>query len=104
MYRIHHPSTHQETRLEQFCALFNTELKALYDSGETGVEHQANHTAILNRMENLELVQEQANTNINQLYTNQETITSKVDQDGASVPGAIITSGESVFSANESLA
>ena len=56
LHRTQHPSTHQETRLERFCALLNTELKALYDSGETGVENQANQSTILNRMENLELV------------------------------------------------
>ena len=68
------------------------------------MKHQANRTEMLGRIADMEIQQEQANSNIDQLYNNQEIIVTKVDQEGTSVPGAISTSGETAFSANESQA
>ena len=57
---------------------------------------------MLGRMADMELQQEQAKINIDQLYNNQESIVAK--HEGTSIPGAISTSGETAFSANESQA
>ena len=57
---------------------------------------------MLGRMADMELQQEQAKINIDQLYNNQESIVAK--HEGTSIPGAISTSGETAFSATESQA
>lgn len=86
----------------EFSDLYIAGLKALFDGGDTGPKQQAHHTELLGRINNIESQQEQTNTNIDQLYDNQESIAAK--QDGASIPGAISTSGETAFSAAESQA
>ena len=57
--------------LPEFSDLYNRDLKALFDGGDTGTKHQAHHTEMMGRLDDIEIQQEQANSNIDQLYDNQ---------------------------------
>ena len=45
--RTDHPTTHHETRWVRFTLFYNRELKILHSNGDTGNNHQANHTTVL---------------------------------------------------------
>ena len=100
-----HPGTHLATRWLRFTLFYNRELKVLHSNGDTGNSHQANHTSVLtSRVDDLERGLIQSESNIEQIYSNQEAIESRPNHDGASIPGAISTSGGSAFGTGESLA
>jgi len=88
-YENQHPNTFLATRWSRFCVHYTFELKILHESTVTTPDHQANHTAELdNRINSLEIGNEQAHSNIDRLHSNMQIL-----DDTRSIPGDIVTSG-----------
>ena len=63
------PADYRAQRLDEFCEHYNRELKALYDNGDHGTKYQAHDaTELIDRLTEVELRQERALTDLDQLY------------------------------------
>ena len=87
-YKVKHPAKYKATRWERFCKFYTIQLKALHDNTVTTPDHQANQTAeLIDRINELEIGNEQAQSNIDRLHNNMQIL-----EDTRSIPGAISTS------------